>query len=141
MATINDSAPDLLLAADIEVAERERILSAGPMSREERDASMRELLGRRTLREKLVDGLRRAWYGPDPEPLTAEDMRMIMQVRGDDDELPERVPPDDPERLAFEAELRALGIRPAKKWNWPVREPIRRPTLWERIKYRVSRGW
>jgi hypothetical protein len=55
--------------------------------------------------------------------------------------LPERVPPDDPGRLAWEAELRAIGVRPAKKWSSPNREPRRRPSLWQRIRYRISLGW
>ena len=107
---------------------------------EYREGLRREFLARRTFREKLVDGLRRAWYGPPPAPLTEEDWRMITRPV-DDDDLPELVPPDDPHRLAYEAELRALGIRPAKKWNFPKRVPIRKPGLWERIRYRVSLGW
>lgn len=140
MATINDSAPDLLLAADVDVdvAERERILSAGLISREEREARMGEYLSRRTLREKLVHGLRRAWYGPDPEPLTDGEMRMLPRSRGDEDNLPERVLPDDPERLAWEAELRSKGYTPAKVWNWPERNRIPRATLWERLRYRLG---
>ncbi|HEX6038313.1 hypothetical protein [Longimicrobium sp.] len=138
---MNDTDPDLLLSP---AEERELLPSRlmGLMSLEEREVHAREILARRTPREKIVDGLRRAWYGPDPEPLTDEEMRMIMRPRDDEDDgLPERVPPDDPERLAWEAELRAIGVRPARKWNFPVREPFRRPSLWERIKYRVSRGW
>jgi hypothetical protein len=42
-------------------------------------------------------------------------------------DLPELVPPDDPERLAYEAGLRAIGVTPARVWNFPVRKPIRRP--------------
>lgn len=71
---------------------------------------------RRTLRERVVDGLRRVWEGPPPEPLTAEEMETIMRPREEDDDLPELVPPDDPERLAWEAHLRPHGIRPAASW-------------------------
>lgn len=97
---------------------------------------------RRTFRETVVAGLRRIWEGPPEPPLTAAEMEMIMRPREDeDDDPPELVPPDDPERLAWEGELRAIGVRPARKWSFPVREPIRRPSLWQRIKHRVSRGW
>jgi hypothetical protein len=95
---------------------------------------------RRTFREKVVDALRRAWEGPPPEPLTDEEWRMIMRPRPEDD-VPDRVPRDDPARLAWEAELRSMGIRPAKNWTFPDRKPRRRPSLWERLRYRASRGW
>lgn len=108
---------------------------------EERALLKREFLARRTLRERLVDGFRRVWYGPDPEPLTNEEMRMIMCPREDEDDLPERVPPDDPGRLAWEAELRAMGVTPARKWSFAERTPRRRPSVWERIRYRISLGW
>jgi hypothetical protein len=52
--------------------------------------------------------------------------------------LPERVPPDDPERLAFEAELRAMGIRPARVWNFPIRKPIRRPDWRDWLRYHLG---
>jgi hypothetical protein len=52
--------------------------------------------------------------------------------------LPERVPPNDPERLAFEAELRARGIRPAKVWNFPNRKPIRRPDWRDWLRYHLG---
>ena len=48
--------------------------------------------------------------------------------------LPEIVPPDDPWRLELEARLRALGHRPAKVWNWPVRKPIRIPDWRDRLR-------
>ena len=98
-------------------------------------------LPRRTVRRRVVDGIRRIWEGPPPENLTEEEIRWIMRPRDDEDDgLPERVAPDDPDRLAWEAELRAMGITPAKKWNFPDRVPIRRPTLWERIEERFRRG-
>lgn len=52
--------------------------------------------------------------------------------------LPERLPPDHPERLAFEAELRAMGITPAKVWNFPTRRRIRRPDWRERLRDRLG---
>ena len=130
---MNDADSDLLLAASSEVAERDSVVSAGLISR---DGSAH--LRRRTLREILADGFRRAWYGPGPEPLANGDMRMILLPREDEDDLPERVPPDDPERLAWEAELRAKGYTPAKVWNWPERKRIPRATLWERLRYRLG---
>ncbi len=96
---------------------------------------------RRTFRERIVDGLRRIWDGPPEEPLSEKELRMIMQPPDEEDDLPELVSADDPERLAWEAHLRSIGVRPATKWNFPVREPIRRPSRWEKFKYRVSRGW
>jgi hypothetical protein len=88
------------------------------------------------------------WTWPDPEPTPARGWRYrlvtaLLRLPTDEDDaraaevraaereaekfLPERVPPDDPERLAWEAELRAHGIIPAKVWNFPDRTPIRRP--------------
>jgi hypothetical protein len=52
--------------------------------------------------------------------------------------LPERVPPDDPERLAFEAELRAMGVRPAKVWNFPHRRPLRKPDWRDWLRYHLG---
>lgn len=95
---------------------------------------------RRTFREWVVAGLRRAWDGPPEPPLTDEEMERIMQPR-EDDWLPEIVPPDDPERLAWEAHLRSIGVRPAKKWSTRIRKPVRRPTFWSKLRYRISRGW
>jgi hypothetical protein len=86
-----------------------------------------------------VDAIRRVWDGPAPNPLTDEEMRMIMQPR-EDDGVPELVPPDDPERLAWEAELRARGYTPARVWNWPERTRIPKATVWERLKYRLRGG-
>jgi hypothetical protein len=54
-------------------------------------------------------------------------------------DLPERVPPDDPERLAFEAELRAIGVTPAKVWNFPHRKPVPRPDWRHWVRYHLSR--
>lgn len=96
---------------------------------------------RASLGEVLLAGLRRVWYGPPPEPLTDDELRFILRPVEEDDGAPERVPPDDPARLAWEAELRAIGVTPARKWNFPEREPIRRPGLWKRIKYRIGLGW
>lgn len=141
MRMTDQTEADLLMEERAHVTAPGRALR-GLMSPDEREAHRREILARRTLREKVVDGLRRAWYGPEPEPLTDEEMRMIMGPRDDEDDgLPELVAPDAPERLAWEAELRAIGVRPAKKWNFPIREPIRRPNLLKRLAYRVSRGW
>jgi hypothetical protein len=97
---------------------------------------------RRTLWETIADAARRVRYGPPEDPLTDEEVEMILRrAKEESDALPELVPPDDPERLAWEAHLRSIGVRPAAKWAVPARKPLRRPSLWERIKYRVSRGW
>jgi hypothetical protein len=109
-------------------------------SAEYRESLRRECGSRRTLFEKVRDALRRAWYGPDPGPLTDAEMAMIMCVP-DADDRPELVPPDDPDRLAWEAELRAIGVTPARKWSAPAGKPVRRLGFWGRIKYRVSLGW
>jgi hypothetical protein len=98
-------------------------------------------LPRRRIRRLAADALRRVWYGPPPEDLTEEEIRWIMRPRdNEDDGLPERVPPDDPDRLAWEAELRALGITPAKRWSFRPRRPIPKPTMWERLRERFRRG-
>ena len=52
--------------------------------------------------------------------------------------LPERVPPDNPERLAWEAELRAIGVTPAKVWNFPDRKPLRKPDWRDWIRNRLG---
>lgn len=116
------------------------LLVSGLLSAEEREAEVRRVRSLRTWREKLVDGLRGAWHGPDPGPLTDEELRAVMQPRPEEDALPERVPPDDPARLAWEAELRSIGVRPAAIWNFPDREPLPRPSVWERVKLRFSRA-
>ncbi|WP_420126770.1 hypothetical protein [Longimicrobium sp.] len=143
MRSSDESPLGVLLAPDSGKAEpAEGVRVRGVATWEDPELLRRQVLVRRTLGEKLVDGLRRAWHGPDPEPLTADEMRMIMRRAEDEiDSLPERVPPDDPDRLAWEAELRAIGVRPAKRWNFPDREPRQKPGVWASIKYRVSRGW
>jgi hypothetical protein len=142
MRSVDEAVPDLLLeAGSREIQPRTDVPSDSIGTAEYRARLHREGLARRTLREKLADGVRRAWYGPAPAPLTDEEMRMIMRPGAEDDDLPERVPPDDPVRLAFEADLRAMGVSPAKKWNFPERAPIRRPGLWKRIRYRIRLGW
>jgi hypothetical protein len=143
MRSIDHLEPDVLLAPGSEEIEREVNVPAYYIGSDEyRESLRRQVRNRRTLWEKLVDGFRRAWDGPDPGPLTDEEMRLIMRRAEEEFEsLPERVPPDDPDRLAWEAELRAIGVRPAKKWSSPNREPRRRPGLWQRIRYRISLGW
>lgn len=143
MRSIDHHEPDVLLASGSDEIEREVNVASDYMGSDEyRESLRRQVRARRTLREKLVDGFRRAWDGPDPEPLTDDEMRLIMRRAQEEVEnLPERVPPDDPDRLAWEAELRAIGVRPAKKWSFANREPRRRPGLWQRIRYRISLGW
>ncbi|MBB4634434.1 hypothetical protein [Longimicrobium terrae] len=66
---------------------------------------------------------------------TDEEFRaQIAAEREAERNLPEVVPPDDPWRLELEARLRALGHRPAKVWNWPVRKPIRIPDWRDRLR-------
>lgn len=143
MRSVDETHPDVLLASTPgEVEQDAGVPSCYVGTQEDRELLRRQFLARRTLWEKVVDGFRRVWDGPDPGPLTDDEMRMIMRRAEDEfDKLPERVPPDDPGRLAWEAELRAMGVRPAKKWNFPDRKPRRRPGLWDRIKYRISLGW
>ncbi len=142
MRSIDETHPAVLLVPDRDEMEPDvNVPSYDVGTPEDRELFRRQFLARRTLREKLVDGVRRVWYGPDPGPLTDEEMRTIMRPLEDADDLPERVPPDDPGRLAWEAELRAMGVTPAKKWSFPDREPVRRSGVWTRIKYRISLGW
>lgn len=143
MRSIDHLEPDVLLASGSAEIEREVNMAACHIGTDEyRESLRRQVRAQRTLWEKLVDGVRRVWYGPHPEPLTDDEMRMIMRrVEEEVENLPERVPPDDPGRLAWEAELRAIGVRPARKWSFPNREPGRRPGLWQRIRYRISLGW
>lgn len=66
---------------------------------------------------------------------TDEEFRaQIAAEREAERNLPEWVPPDDPWRLELEARLRALGHKPAKVWNWPVRKPIRVPDWRDRLR-------
>lgn len=143
MRSIDHLEPDVRLALGSEEIEREVNVATYYIGSDEYSESLRrQVRARRTLWEKLMDGVRRAWDGPDPGPLTDEEMRLIMRRAEEEVEnLPERVPPDDPGRLAWEAELRAIGVRPARKWSFANREPRRRPGLWQRIRYRVSLGW
>lgn len=71
-------------------------------------------------------------------PTDEELAREMEQERVVEDVPPERVPPDDPDRLAWEAELRALGITPAKLWNFPVRKPLRRPDWRDWLRERLG---
>jgi hypothetical protein len=71
-------------------------------------------------------------------PTDEEVQREIAAERAAEANLPERVPPDDPERLAWEAELRAMGLRPAKIWDFPVRKPLRRPDWRDWIRNRLG---
>lgn len=109
-------------------------------SAEYRESLRREYLSRRPLAQKIRDAFRRVWYGPDPGPLTDAEMAMIMCRLGEDDR-PELVPPDDPDRLAWEVELRVIGVTPAKRWSAPAGKPVRKSGFWGRIKYRISLGW
>lgn len=64
--------------------------------------------------------------------------REIAEERAAEACLPERVSPHDPGRLAWEAELRAIGVRPAKVWNFPIRKPIRRPDWRDWLRNRLG---
>ena len=141
MRGVGQTESDTLLPSASEPVEPDVNASAYYIgSAEYRESLRREYLSRRTLAEKLRDALRRAWYGPDPGPLTNAEMAMIMR-RVEEDDRPELVPPDDPDRLAWEAELRAMGVTPARKWCASAGTPVRRPGLWAKIKYRISLGW
>ncbi|HEX6373550.1 MAG TPA: hypothetical protein VF006_31785 [Longimicrobium sp.] len=48
------------------------------------------------------------------------------------------VPPGHPDRPAFEAQMRAVGITPATDWNWPDREPVRRTGWWAWLRFRLG---
>lgn len=67
-------------------------------------------------------------------PTDEEARREIAAEREAEANLPETVPPDDPDRLAWEAELRAKGYTPAKVWNFPIRKPIRIPGWRDRLR-------
>jgi hypothetical protein len=71
-------------------------------------------------------------------PTDEEVKREIAEERAAEANLPELVPPDDPERLAWEAELRSIGVRPAKVWNYPIRKPIRRPDWRDWVRSRLG---
>lgn len=64
--------------------------------------------------------------------------RDTAEERAAEARLPERVSPDDPERLAWEAEMRAIGVTPAAVWNRPVRKPIRKPDWRDWIRNRLG---
>lgn len=56
------------------------------------------------------------------------------------DELSPDMPPDHPVRRAWEAQLRAAGVRPATSWDWPAHHrPTPRPGWWAKLRYRL--GW
>ncbi|HEX8391824.1 MAG TPA: hypothetical protein VF665_05630 [Longimicrobium sp.] len=61
------------------------------------------------------------------------EMELEEQLAAEAD-LPERVDRNDPQRLALEARLRSLGHRPAAVWNFPVRQPIRKPDWRDRLR-------
>lgn len=69
---------------------------------------------------------------------TDEEAREWAEERKAEADLPERVSPDDPERLAWEAELRAIGVKPARVWNFPRRKPIRRPDWRDWLRARLG---
>jgi hypothetical protein len=71
-------------------------------------------------------------------PTDEEVRREIAAERAAEANLPELVPPDDPGRLAWEAELRLIGVRPAKVWNYPIRTPIRRPDWRDWVRNRLG---
>jgi hypothetical protein len=71
-------------------------------------------------------------------PTDEEEARAWAEEREAEANLPERVSPDDPERLAWEAELRAIGVRPARVWNFPRRKPIRRPDWRDWLRARLG---
>jgi len=71
-------------------------------------------------------------------PTDEEVERERANERAAEADLPERVAPDDPERLAFEAELRAIGVTPARVWNFPVRKPVRRPDWRDWVRNRLG---
>jgi hypothetical protein len=71
-------------------------------------------------------------------PTDEEVERERADERAAEATLPERVPPDDAERLAYEAELRAIGVTPARVWNFPVRKPIRRPDWRDWVRNRLG---
>jgi hypothetical protein len=137
---VNETHADVLVAGRSEEEERAERLSE-LHARLFGDLELPNTLPRRTLRRVLADAVRRVWYGPPPENLTIDELKWIMRPRDDEDDgLPERVPPDDPHRLAWEAELRAAGITPAKKWSFPDHTPRPRFTFRERIQERFRRG-
>jgi hypothetical protein len=142
VANLNETDPDVLVAHVSEVEERAVRLSQLQAHLFGDLAPLPDTpLPRRPFRRVVSDAIHRVWHGPPQEDLTEEEVRWLMRPRDDEDDgLPERVPPDDPDRLAWEAELRALGITPAKKWSFPNRPPRPRPTVWERLQERFRRG-
>jgi hypothetical protein len=141
MANLKETGPDVLVAHGSEEEERAVRLSQLEARLFGHVEPLPETPLRRPFRRVVSDALHRVWYRPPPEDLTEEEMRWIMRSRDDeDDSVPERVPPDNPDRLAWEAELRALGIRPAKKWSFPNRPPLPKITFWTRLQERFRRG-
>lgn len=89
---------------------------------------------RRSWRYRLLTTLLRLPTDEQEEAAAAAD----AAEREAEKYLPERLAPDHPERLAFEAELRAMGLTPAKVWNFPRRKPIRRPDWRDWVRYRLG---
>lgn len=72
---------------------------------------------------------------PTDEEVEAE----MLALREAEKNLPEIVPPDDPDRLEFEAWVRSIGGRPAATWKPRVnRKPVRNPDWRDWLRARLS---